>query len=1253
MKLIENTVEAENLETSISHEDLDGSMASCETVMVNSQSSPKESSLDKSIVEKLSSNTKITNGIHEKDEDQSKCNGNMNGFCEDISDDEFQLVLESSSDDGGSPLKKIDEDTISAPQIVQEIEDLLGIDSGSVGIDEEIEKELNGTESIELSDKYDNVSENSENANTPQEIKDVFEDDIHVHEKAEETIEKEKDCGENNEIKRPTEETTECDSSSNMNLVFDEIEIGTQDSADSQDEETIAAEKLAKVPRDKTKIVGTELSQSTKVESTIENGVELTKSEDQLMNKGINENKEKNMEVDESMVIAIKEDSCEIAGQNEDIPPTSTSLIEKTDSKNLVEMSHDNEKRSEKEETILASTSDIDDTERKSCDETLIKSDGSELKIESEANNAVTSSTKSSSEGDAVRKRTTSIEEEQKELKKPKLENSAEENKSQVLKRRSSDPVEIEVKRTKLSDSVSVNEPLVDSSEEETLTGDCLDIKEGSIDSEKVEERKTKIEEKKTDKTCDKVVKNNPDEDTASSTVQTTDQSEVKPSCGRTEKEMQSNEIDSSPAKLAESSDDISKSSLEKPLNEVSTSDKSVGEQCGNKSSTSKEASEEVVLASTKKLKQKNKKVKENKEYIEVSSSSNSSSSSSSSNISSSSNKNKACAPLVNGSEDISENKEELIAENKSKSAPKATSSRNIIAKGDKVVKANFKTVQPDEDEILKQSNTASSSSKEKEKLVKKSEQSKSGIKSPFGLLTKNMQQAKSVNKKMSNLDLAIESVVDKAKADAERVLPLLKKFHKDQLKKLTRSDLEELVVLKICEAVTDRSEIGQMRLRCQTLEQNNELWRKKALQFEKQNRELEMVLKRFLTETAHNKRENQNKVVVPIKVTRSVGLQVVLASSMHGALVSARSKPSSEPVASTSTSMQSSSGRSISQQQSQQGTSRPKPVERESSKAATFTPPVQPVPNSRPRGRPSRISQTQSQPSSPVSIVPQPSPSKVSPPTTPVKPIASKTALPNKDLEVIDLTDKEEKTKAPSQSPVGGSIRVAPATQMCFVQQNTTNSPPQQMAYFVQKSGQRPQQYLVTTASASPPKAGGATTQRPTPALAVPVFRSGQIIPVQASPQVAVRAPTNTSPATRQLPQAIRLQSQVGLKHPAPLPSAPVIQSKPGFKAPPPKPQLKIAKTVNGIMLSWSMMLTKDMAEMASYQLYAYQEGHQAPTTNLWKKVGDVKALPLPMACTLTQFIDGHRYHFAVRAVDIHGRIGPFSPPSTIMLTK
>lgn len=106
-------------------------------------------------------------------------------------------------------------------------------------------------------------------------------------------------------------------------------------------------------------------------------------------------------------------------------------------------------------------------------------------------------------------------------------------------------------------------------------------------------------------------------------------------------------------------------------------------------------------------------------------------------------------------------------------------------------------------------------------------------------------------------------------------------------------------------------------------------------------------------------------------------------------------------------------------------------------------------------------------------------------------------------------------------------------------------------------------------------------------------------------------------------------------------------------MKGSPPKPQLKIAKTVNGIMLSWSMTITKDLADIASYQLYAYQEGMAPPTTSLWKKVGDVKALPLPMACTLTQFIEGHKYHFAVRAVDVHGRIGPFSQPSSILLTN
>lgn len=50
-------------------------------------------------------------------------------------------------------------------------------------------------------------------------------------------------------------------------------------------------------------------------------------------------------------------------------------------------------------------------------------------------------------------------------------------------------------------------------------------------------------------------------------------------------------------------------------------------------------------------------------------------------------------------------------------------------------------------------------------------------------------------------------------------------------------------------------------------------------------------------------------------------------------------------------------------------------------------------------------------------------------------------------------------------------------------------------------------------------------------------------------------------------------------------------------------------------------MNLSDKYADIASYQLYAYQEvAGMNPNTTLWKKVGDVRALPLPMACTLTQ---------------------------------
>lgn len=78
--------------------------------------------------------------------------------------------------------------------------------------------------------------------------------------------------------------------------------------------------------------------------------------------------------------------------------------------------------------------------------------------------------------------------------------------------------------------------------------------------------------------------------------------------------------------------------------------------------------------------------------------------------------------------------------------------------------------------------------------------------------------------------------------------------------------------------------------------------------------------------------------------------------------------------------------------------------------------------------------------------------------------------------------------------------------------------------------------------------------------------------------------------------------------------------------------------------------MKSGQYSDIASYQLFAYQEGSSPPSTSLWKKISDVKALPLPMACTLTQFSDNNTYHFAVRAVDVHGRVGPYSEPRSVL---
>uniref|UniRef100_A0A8C5TS39 Activating transcription factor 7 interacting protein n=1 Tax=Malurus cyaneus samueli TaxID=2593467 RepID=A0A8C5TS39_9PASS len=170
-------------------------------------------------------------------------------------------------------------------------------------------------------------------------------------------------------------------------------------------------------------------------------------------------------------------------------------------------------------------------------------------------------------------------------------------------------------------------------------------------------------------------------------------------------------------------------------------------------------------------------------------------------------------------------------------------------------------------------------------------------------------------------------------------------------------------------------------------------------------------------------------------------------------------------------------------------------------------------------------------------------------------------------------------------------------------------------------------------------PQAGGMTVRMPQTTY---VVNNGLTLG-SGAPQLTVHH--RPPPAHTEPPRPI---------HPAPLPEAPQPPRLPpeaANTAPPQKPQLKLARvqSQNGIVLSWSVMeVDRSCATVDSYHLYAYHEDPSATMPSQWKKIGEVKALPLPMACTLTQFVSGSKYYFAVRAKDVYGRFGPFCDPQS-----
>lgn len=95
---------------------------------------------------------------------------------------------------------------------------------------------------------------------------------------------------------------------------------------------------------------------------------------------------------------------------------------------------------------------------------------------------------------------------------------------------------------------------------------------------------------------------------------------------------------------------------------------------------------------------------------------------------------------------------------------------------------------------------------------------------------------------------------------------------------KLTRSDLEQFCLQKICEAIMHKTDVGELHQTIKKQEQIIENLRKDLQQLTKQTRDLDIVNKKLMNEL--RAQNGPKKPLVPLKITRSVGLQVKLNTS-------------------------------------------------------------------------------------------------------------------------------------------------------------------------------------------------------------------------------------------------------------------------------------------------------------------------------------------------------------------------------------
>ncbi|XP_015370580.1 PREDICTED: activating transcription factor 7-interacting protein 1-like isoform X2 [Diuraphis noxia] len=557
----------------------------------------------------------------------------------------------------------------------------------------------------------------------------------------------------------------------------------------------------------------------------------------------------------------------------------------------------------------------------------------------------------------------------------------------------------------------------------------------------------------------------------------------------------------------------------------------------------------------------------------------------------------------------------------------------------------------------------------------------------------------------LSDLPEDISNIVSGVHQMTKESFPqLLKLFSK---KELTFDQFDSLCTQKIIEIMTERSYMGKERSELQLLKEREKHWRLKYCSLNRQLKEIKTIV------NVHRQDLKNNEHARPHLITRTVGLQAVLCPKKESNMklpklatplpktdnkpvsivvdddeddieldVIKSGNPSTSNITNTPTKKQISplvtaskspvlSPKTITAAKSSNpikiGTATIDLTENddliEKTKLINLKGTISPVKVLHRRGAATIIT-TQNASSSKTLT-------QVELPNNPSSSSSSMTRIASSTPHQTSISNKGTMNTSPKSKNIKPFLidvsRVEPViVQPCAVAYTAQHVPVSRISGTLQPISTTPRQITVSQLSAS--------LKTLTPVYStcqLPVARVSGSLPGISLPQASL----GTAITACRLPISIRTishptsieRSSTGsqlnrppppaiLLHPSPVPGIPNQKSLPSWKKLPPAPKLTISKTIavnnmpQALVLSWTMNINKTTADIVSYQVFAYQETpDQPPNIDLWRKIGDVNALPLPMACSLTHFTNGEKYHFLVRAVDVYTRVGPFSAPKSI----